>query len=140
MKGFTLVEMVVILVVISIVAVALFSIFSRSVARSADPMLRVQAVAIAQNYLEEALLKAFQDPQVAGPCEASRALYDDVLDYSCVVNQAPSDQFGGAPAELAAYRVTVTVNASALLGMHQIIVAVSHGGQQLVTLTGYRAN
>jgi MSHA pilin protein MshD len=109
--------------------------------RSADPMLRMQAVAIAQGYLEEAMLKAFTDPDEAetGCEEASRALYDDVPDYACV-NESPRDQFGNTLPGLGAYTVTMTVNASALLGMHEIIVSVAHGGQTLITLTGYRAN
>lgn len=139
-SGFTLIEMIVITVVVAIVAVALFGVFTTNIARSADPMLRVQAVAIAQGYLDEAMLKAFTDPQGVAGCEANRTLYDDVLDYACIVNQSPQDQFGNTLAGLGAYDVTVTVNAAALLGMHEIIVAVDHGGQTLVTLTGYRAN
>jgi MSHA pilin protein MshD len=133
--------MIVVIVVIAIVAVALFGVFTTGVARSADPMLRMQAVAIAQGYLEEAMLKAFIDPDEAetGCEEAGRALYDDVLDYACV-NESPSDQFGNTLPGLGAYTVSMTVNASALLGMHEIIVSVANGGQTLITLTGYRAN
>jgi MSHA pilin protein MshD len=136
--------MIVIIVVVSIVAVALFGVFTTTVARSADPMLRMQAVAIAQGYLEEAMLKAFTDPDQVetGTCEAAetRPGYDDVLDYNCVSDVGARDQFGNPMPELAAYDVTVTVNPAALLGMHEIIVTVDHGGQTLITLSGHRAN
>src|SRR5687767_14560003 len=97
-RGFTLIEMIVIIVVISIVAVGMLGVFT-SVRSSADPMLRMQATAIAQGYLEEAMLKAFTDPDQAetGNCEAgeTRPTYDDVQDYNCVNDVGgPLDQLG----------------------------------------------
>jgi MSHA pilin protein MshD len=132
----------VIIVVISIAAVGLLGVFTKSVRHSADPMLRMQAIAIAQGYLEEAMLKAFSDPEGDVGCEAGRALYDDVLDYACVVNQSPPEDQLGNPLGMALndYTVNMTVNPNALLGMHEIIVDVAHNGQNLITLTGYRAD
>jgi MSHA pilin protein MshD len=150
--GFTLIELIVIVIVVSIVAVALFGVFTKSVASSADPMLRMQAVAIAQGYLDEALLKAFTDPNGGenNRCEegsdpavsGDRQGYDDVRDYNCIVNQAPEDQYGTALVDLGGYSVNmttagITVNTVAL---QQVTVTVSLAGQTIVSLTGYRAN
>lgn len=152
--GFTLTELIVILVVVSIAAVALLGLFQKSVFSSADPMLRMQATAIAQSYLEEALLHAFSEPSTppgeSGSCEAgeTRASYDDVQDYNCLaVPAAPSDQFGNALAGLADYSVSVSVNPVNIgpVGLQaaaqQVVVTVTHSaGTETIVLTGYRAN
>jgi MSHA pilin protein MshD len=144
--GFTLIEMIVIIVVISIVAVALFGVFNTGVAHSADPMLRMQAVAIAQGYLEEAMLKAYTDPDEAetGCEEASRALYDDVRDYACVNDTGGAlDQFGNPLAGLTAYNIDVNVTGDTIGGAatQRIDVIVTHASQPLnITLTAHRAN
>ena len=151
--GFTLVEMIVILVVTSIVITALLGVFA-GVRSSADPMLRMQAIAIAQGYLEEALLKEYEDPQgESGTCEegalpVNRSSYDDAQDYDCIndINGA-RDQFGNLIADLTDYNVIVTVNTVTLgaggqqANAREVIVAVSHDTLSAtnVTLTGYRA-
>lgn len=112
-RGFTLIEMIVLLVVVAVAATALFGVFMQSSAASAHPLLREQAVAIAQGYLEEALLKEFQDPDQAetGTCEeANRSDFDDVPDYNCVNDlNGARDMFGVGLAGLDAYNVAVTV-------------------------------
>lgn len=150
-RGFTLIEMIVILVVVSIAAVALIGVFTTSVARSADPMLRVQAVAIAQGYLEEALLQPYQDPDggETGTCEeGARVNYDDVQDYDCINDTGGAlDQFGNPLAGLGAYNVDVTVSGTNLgpggqqVPAQRVDVTVTHDSQPLtMTLTGYRTN
>ncbi|HEX5055530.1 MAG TPA: prepilin-type N-terminal cleavage/methylation domain-containing protein [Gammaproteobacteria bacterium] len=158
-RGFTLIEMIAITVVISIVAVALFGVFTNTIRHSADPMLRTQAVAIAQGYLEEALLKAYADPDVAEPTpaceEASRNLYDDVQDYNCVNDNidgtGPLDQLGnplntslGTGDELGAYNVDVNVSADAIGGVAtqrvEVIVTNDNDPSLNITLVGHRAN
>lgn len=145
-RGYTLIELIVIIVVVSVALAALLGIFSNSVSRSADPMLRMQAIAIAQGYLEEALLKAYQDPDggETGTCEeASRDLYDDVQDYNCVNDTAGAvDQFGNTLAGLGAYNVSVTVSPDALgaANAQRVDVTVTHDSAPLnIILTGYRA-
>jgi MSHA pilin protein MshD len=145
-RGYTLIELIVILVVVSVALAALLGIFSNSVGRSADPMLRMQAIAIAQGYLEEALLKAYQDPDggETGTCEeAGRDLYDDVQDYNCINDTAGAvDQFGNTLAGLGAYNVSVSVSATTLgaANAQQVVVTVTHDSAPLnITLTGFRA-
>ena len=56
------------------------------VGRSADPMIRIQAVAVGESYLEEALLKPFLDPATLTRCPASpggaRDNFNNVCDYA----------------------------------------------------------
>ena len=153
-SGFTLVELIVIIVVISVVVAALLGVFTSGVRNSADPMLRMQAIAIAQGYLEEALLKEYADPQSeTGTCEegalpANRSSYDDAQDYACINDATGArDQFGNLIADLADYNVVVNVNTVTLGGAGQqanareVIVMVTHDSLSAinVTLTGYRA-
>ena len=84
-KGFTLLEVLVTIIVIGVAATALMGVFTSTVATSANPMIQQQAIAIAEAYQEEIQLKSFSDPtQIeTGGDEAgeSRANYDDVQDY-----------------------------------------------------------
>ncbi len=154
-NGFTLIELIATVVVLSIVAASLLGVYAKGVARSADPMLSVQGVAIAQGYLEEALLKAFQDPDQAetGSCEegaavANRQNYDDVQDYNCINDLAGAlDQFGNPLVGLASYNVSMNVSATTLgpggqqAAAQQVVVTVTHDSYPVsISLTGFRTN
>ena len=140
-RGVTLVELVIAMVVISIALGGVLLVMNYTTARSADPLLQRQAVAIAEAYLEEILLKPYADPDgVDG--EGSRALYDDVDDYDGLADNGARDQSGAAIAGLGNYTVNVrvqpaTVNGEAMLRA-QVTVGVPGGGS--LTLAGYRAN
>jgi MSHA pilin protein MshD len=104
---------------------------------SADAMVRNQAVAIAQAYLEEIRLKDFNANGVPG----SRALYDDVSDYNGLTDVGARDQFGASISGLGSYTVRVTVANSTLSGaaMKRIDVNVQHSAGVNMTLSAYRA-
>ena len=57
--GTTLIELVIAIVIIAIAASAILMAIFTTVGSSADPMIRHQAVAIAEAYLEEIALKPF---------------------------------------------------------------------------------
>ncbi len=152
-RGFTLIEIVTTIVIISITVVSLLSVVTSNVTRSVDPMLRMQAIAIAQGYIEEALLKQFADPNEAetGSCEegalpANRQNYDDIQDYNCISDLAGAlDQFGNPLAGLGQYNVQMTVSAVTLgsgaqqAAGQQAAVTVTHDDTDLsITLTGIR--
>ncbi len=149
-NGFTLIEMIVITVVVSIVAVAMMGVYMRAASSSAESIIQIQAVAIAQGYLEEAVLQSYTDPDggETGTCEeAARQNYDDVQDYNCINDVAGArDQFGAAIPGLNEYNVSVSV-ASVVLGggnnaaAQQVSVTVTHDSlPQSIVLMGYRAN
>ena len=139
--GFSLVELVVIIVVLSIALTGLISVFSSSILRSADPVLQQQAIAVAQSYLEEILLKAYSDPDGSNSGE-SRATYDDIQDYNGLTDTGARDQYGNVLAGLANYTVSVTVNSTTLgsqnVAAFSVVVTVAYAGTSL-NLTGYKA-
>ena len=150
MRGFTLIEMIIAIVVLAAGVTGIFAAFSQNAATSADPMIKQQAIIIAQGYLEEATLKPYDDPDggETGTCEeGARIQYDDVADYDCVNDTAGAvDQFGNTFAGLGAYNVAVsvsTVNIGApAVTTRQVVVTVTHDTitNLSMTLTGYRAS
>jgi MSHA pilin protein MshD len=144
-SGTTLIELVIAIVIISIAASTILMVFTTTVGSSADPMIRHQAVAIAEAYLEEIALRSFADPDgVDG--EASRDLYDDVDDYNGLVDAGARDQFNAALTGLEDYTVTVAVTASSALpsiastDLFLISVTITHAANIDFTISAYRAN
>jgi MSHA pilin protein MshD len=120
---------------------------------SADPMIAEQAVAIAEAYLEEILLKSYYDPDTGaggGICpaaEASRDLYDNICDYNGLNDSGAKDQDGNAITDLEKYNVAVTVDTTATLNalsgstdVVRIDVEVTNSNFVDITMTGYRTN
>ena len=143
-RGFTLVELVISIVVVSVALGGVLMAINYTVTHSADPMLQHQAVAIAESYLEEILLKPFTDPDGVDS-EGSRVLFDDVDDYNGLNDSGARDQTGTAITGLTNYTVAVTVTSTALNGIgaadsKQITVTVSHPVGFNISLTGYRTN
>lgn len=147
-SAFTLIEIIVTIVVISIASVALLS-FANLVRSSADPVIQQQAATIAEAYLEEILLRSFEDPQggetgtVEGD-EGGRAGFDDVQDYDSLAPGPAADQFGNPVAALANYTVTVTIITNTTLGglpmadSLQVDVSVNHPAIGDILLSGFR--
>ena len=144
-SGTTLIELVIAIVIISIAASAVLMALSTTLTYSADPMVRHQAIAIAEAYLEEIALKSFDDPDgVDG--EGSRDLYDDVDDYNGLVDNGARNQFDAAIANLSDYTVSITVTASSALpsiastDLFLIDVTITHSASINFTVSAYRAN
>lgn len=142
-NGVTLVELVVAIVVIGIAASVILGLLSSNVAASADPMIRQQGIAIARAYIEEILLRDFEDPDgIDG--EAARADFDDVDDYNGLVDAGARDQFDAAIAGLELYVVAVNVAASAALpgvaaaDTLRVDVTVTRPPNLAFTLSAYR--
>ena len=149
--GFTLVEMIVAITVISIALAATMSVFSLTVSSSADPIQPKQAMLVAESMLEEILLKPYANPDggyvAACTTTCDRARFDDVKDYHNYASNGvyALDDLSTRVAGLEAYAVSVTVadstttaNANTSTGQ-RVTVTVSVGGNAY-TLTGYRFN
>ena len=140
--GFTLLEIITTVVVIAVAATALMSVFSSTVATSADPVLEHQAIAIAEAYMEEILLKDFdQTPPPVPP----RSEYNGVRDYNNLPDTVVRDQNGVAIGALSDYSITVTVVPESLNGIPmasflRIDIIVSHAAIDNVLLSGYRTD
>lgn len=147
--GATLVELIISIIVLSVSVVGVMVVITRTTSSSADPMIRTQAIAIAQAYMEEILSQPLIDPAGGNlnGCDVSetRATYDDVTDYHCITNQAVQDQSGTPITPLAAYKVSVDVDPSSSLNgspAHRITVTVNYGSttNYRLPVVAYRLN
>lgn len=142
-NGATLVELLVSIVIVAIAASTILGVLAMTTSSSADPMIRHQAAAIAEAYLEEILLKPIVDPNGADG-EAARADFDDLDDYDGLSDAGARDQFGNLIAGLDAYNVSIAVTPSAALpavpvaDALRVEVTVSHANDVNFTLSGYR--
>ncbi len=67
-RGFTLIELVLLIAILGIGLSALTLLMNTTTANSVDPLLRQQAHAVGQSYLEEVLLNSFCDPNLSTSC------------------------------------------------------------------------
>lgn len=119
-KGVTLIELIIAIVVISVALSGILLVINYTTRHSADALLRHQAIAIAEAYLEEIALKAFVDPDDSQLCpapEGSRTAYDNVCDYNGLGDAGARDQTGSQIAGLGSYQVSVTVVPQAFGGI-----------------------
>jgi len=142
-RGVTLVELIVSIVVIGVALAGVMVVIVRNTSASSDPLIWHQAVIVGEAYLEEILTKNF----TADGVEASRDLYDDVMDYNGLTDSPPRDQNGTAVAALASYSVNVQVATEALNDITlasgnavrvEVTVTMPTGGS--VVVSGYRTN
>jgi len=137
-RGLSLIELVMFIVVLGIALAAVLSLFGQAVARSADPALQRQALAIAESLLEEAMLMPFTfcDPDdanletatsSAGCASLSEGLgpeagetrfatpqFDNVNDYNGYAMAGIVDITNTAVAGLSGYSASVAVSPDAL--------------------------
>jgi MSHA pilin protein MshD len=141
-RGFTLVEMLLAIVVLSVGITGVMLAFSTAVRGSGDPVVQHQLLAIAETLLEEIQLKPYAVAPHTAPAGCARDTFNDVRDYHGY-NQASACAIDGSGiAELAGYAVNVQVTAPALSGVAEALriqVTVSRGGESL-RLVGWRTN
>jgi MSHA pilin protein MshD len=155
--GFTLIELIIFIVVVSVGMAGILQVMNTVVKSSADPMVRKQSIAVAESMLEEILLKEYCDPDTvdvtttphtcgALNVETTRNLYDDVRDYAGYSTSAgivTPDAVATPVVGLASYNLSpaVAVNATTLNGIAVLQVTVSVTSPQgTISLIGYRAN
>lgn len=146
MRGMSLIELIVAIVVISVSLAGVMIVIVRNTGASADPMVWHQAVAIAEAYLEEALTKDFTDPDGTNVGE-TRATYDNVADYN-FTDVGARDQSGGPPiAGLGSYTVQIQTAVEALNNITAVTgnamrvqVTVTMPTGDSVIVSGYRTN
>ena len=137
-RGFTLVELIIFIVVVAAGLAGILTVMNTVVRSSADPLVRKQAIALADSILEEVLQKDFADPDgLPNLVEADRTLWDNVSDYAGQTNLTL-----GVPLALNAYVVGIAVvpDAAALGAIASLRVTVTvTRGAEVITMTGYRA-
>lgn len=169
-RGFSLVELVVFIVVISLALAGVLAGINYAVRHSADPMVNIRAVELGQAYLEEILGKRYDERSAEGgtprcgqtnppapACtgagslgpdagEAGRSAYDDVDDYNGLNDSPPRDPLGAVRAGYEGYGVTVTVAYAGIeLGLDQgaakrITVDVASPLGQHFVFSAYRSD
>ena len=151
--GATLIELVMFIVIISTAVVGILQVMNLVTSHSADPLVRKQALAIAESLLEEIELQDFSNPSGGFPgpyIPANRASFDDIFDYSGFATTGiyAVDGVTTIP-NLGNYNVSATVNATtvatALSGIPPasaaiITVTVTDPTGQQTVATGYRTN
>ncbi|MFK5926749.1 MAG: type II secretion system protein [Desulfuromusa sp.] len=143
-QGFTLIELIVAMVIISVALAGVMSVMNYTTLHSADPMLRQQSIAIAEAYMEEITLKNYTDPDTDG--EGNRALFDDVDDYNGLTDSGAHDQSGNPISGLENYSININVSAQnygpsgMVVSGLKVDVSVTDPGGERLTLTGYRTS
>lgn len=143
-RGFTLIELIIFIVVISVGLAGIMVVINTVVASSADPLIRKQAVSIAESMLAEILLKDYANPE-EGYTGSIRSLFDDVSDYAGYSTSAGIlDQSGLPVSGLSSYnffppvRVTATADLSGVAA-YRVTVSVT-GPLGVISLSGYRGS
>ncbi|MEM9173634.1 MAG: type II secretion system protein [Myxococcota bacterium] len=149
-SGTSLIELVIAIVVVAISLTGTLLVVDTTTRRSAEPMLERQAISLAAAYLDEALSKAYLDPQSGSVCpapETRRDLLDNVCDFDGLDERGARDPNGNAIAGLEGYRIQLAVDRAAQLGglsgsseVLRVDVTVTDGLGRPVRLSGYRTN
>ncbi|MEO7105287.1 MAG: prepilin-type N-terminal cleavage/methylation domain-containing protein, partial [Rhodoferax sp.] len=153
-RGFTLIEVIIFIVVVGAGLAGILSVTTTSVKSSADPLVRKQALAIAESLLEEILLKEFKDPAAGGTngqpgiCNAgagtNRTLWTNVCEYNGYTSTGITDAQGGSVASLSLYKVlpAVTVADTTIVGvtLKKVVVQVTDTQNNVISLIGYRGD
>lgn len=145
-RGFTLIELIVFIVIVSAALAGVLTILNQTTRSSADPMIRKQALAVAEALLEEVMAKPFTwcDPDDAQAATAMSAVgcaaevfgpeagevrdtFDNVNDYNGL---PPTDVNITGVGVRAPYTAAVAVAATALNG-----ITVASANALLVTVT-----
>ena len=141
-NGMTLIELVLAIVIIGVGLAGVLAAFNVSVRASADPMIRKQMLAIAEEMSEEITLKPITSAANALPVACARNTFNDILDYNGYAAANVCDIDGTLLPTLAGYSVAVAVsnvNLNAGVPALRIVVTISHSTGTL-TLTSYRTN
>lgn len=158
-RGLTLIELIMFIIVISVGLIGILTVMNVTARSSADPVIRKQALAVAEAMMEEILSKDFQNdvggnnaatpllgctPQTAPPCNLNipldRQNYNDVDDYD-QWDQNGVFQLDGTAVLIGNYTVQAAVVPLALNGIAGKLVSVTvTSGPETIVLDSFRAN
>jgi MSHA pilin protein MshD len=156
--GVTLVELIVALVIMGVALAGMVAVYTATTRASVDPVIVQQMQAIADNMMEEILMKPFAPPEGSTVTSASgRVNYDQVRDYDDYGDGVVGirDVEGNAIPGLERYTVLVKVEPAPLGGITnpdaahpnvlRVTVTVAIPGDNPgypapIVLTGWRTN
>jgi MSHA pilin protein MshD len=140
-------ELLLLVVVLAIGVAGIVTVYVNTVLASADPLVRKQALAIAESLMDEIMLQQFSLAPATAP-GATRDTFDEISDYNNYSTAGGIQNiYGAAVPGLAAYNIAppVTVAGALLNGVSavdsaRITVSVTGPGNVVVTLEGYKLN
>lgn len=140
--GFSLIELIFFIVVVALGLAGILSVMNSTVASSVDPLVRKQALVLADALMEEIMLKASRNPD-GGYSGTNRSLFDDVGDYQGYSTCCGMVMMDGTPIQgLESYNVkgvtlrsVVPVSGAATL--QEVVVTIS-SPQGDLSLRSYR--
>jgi MSHA pilin protein MshD len=150
-RGISLIELIIFIVIISFAITGILLVMNRVTGSSADPLVRKQALAIAESLLDEIELQNFTKPAggYTGPfTPANRSQFDSVGDYNGFTTTGilavdGVTQVAGLTGYKVSPAVTVLPTTVALAGIpagSAVVITVSVTGPGgTINLTGYRA-
>jgi MSHA pilin protein MshD len=141
-RGFTLPEALLAIVVLAVGLTGVLLAFASVARNSADPVLRLQLLAVAEGMLEEIQLKPFAAAANTAPAGCARDSFNDVADYNGYSSSGICSIDGTAIDTLAKFDVSVSVATATLDGVTgalRIQVTASHAGESL-QLVGWRTD
>jgi MSHA pilin protein MshD len=162
-SGFTIVELVLFIVVVSVAIAGVLSVMNLTASHSADPQIRKQALSIAEALMEEVSLARFTYCDPADPdAETAAALadchtraegmgpelgnvrpFDNVNDYVTANGNLPIFRDGENNPALNDYTARIAITEQELNGIPatdslHIRISVLYQGEVAVALDGYR--
>jgi len=138
-KGFTLIEVILVVVILSISLTGVMSVYIQVSQYSANPVIEQQMVYIGESYLNEILSKDNIDPD--GLSEgANRSLFDDVNDFNGLVDIGVKNEQNALVDGLDKYNIEVSVDSLIVssVPLNRITVKVLRPGFKSVTLNAYK--
>lgn len=138
-NGFTLVELVIFIVILSVGITGILLPIMTTIRNSADPMTARQMVLIADSLMDEIMAR----DSVAGPCTGTtRVDYDAVVCYSGYSTTGIKAMDGSPIVGLDGYSVAIAVNDATLANVvngeaKRITITVTKGSDSF-SLDGYR--
>lgn len=142
-RGFTIIEMVVAIVVIGVGVAGLLSAFSVTVRKSADPIQTKQSQVVADEIMEEILLKPYSSTTASSTTGCARNQLYDVAAYNgYATTNKVCDVDGIEIAGLSGFSLKVDVVSTSLgsvTAAYKITVTVTRG-TEVYTLVGWRTD
>jgi MSHA pilin protein MshD len=164
-KGFTLIELVLVITILGIAVSALMTYFVQGVGTSSQSQQRTVASTLAQALMEEIISKCWDETSTTvSPCQGAvtpstvgadggegRQLYDDVDDFNGMNNLPPQDSQGGSMTAYSGYSQQATVcyvdssalntcKGSGVSNYKKIVVDIVYGGGEKAELVTMVAN
>lgn len=156
-RGLTMIELIMFIVIVSVGIAGILTVMNVVVKASADPLLRKQAIAMAEAILEEVMAKEYTlavgTLLQSGAC-TNRATYASVDEYNCFDGTTTTKKILGSQtlstttlplpdtygAKVAVAATTLTTVPASTVSMKSVTVTVTDPGGATYSLSGYKAN